>query len=291
LRSNIANAQLDTELSSPAHSLRQERDNAEGQNTRSRFSVLGVPVDAVQIPEVIAWMKVQISQRLECRFIAVTGMHGIVEAQHDPSFLRTLREADLVVPDGAPLVWFARKNGYCLKRRVYGPELQDTFCRVTGASFRHFFYGGAPGVAKRLAELMHQKYGVSIAGTYSPPFRPLTDQEDEDLTKLVSDSNPDVLWVGLSTPKQERWMHAHRNSLRVPVLVGVGAAFDLLTGRVKQAPRWMRERGLEWLYRLWQEPRRLWRRYLIGGSEFAWKAGLAAITARAESLDSCNRNH
>lgn len=242
-----------------------------------RFSVLGVPVDAVQIPQVISWIETQIAKRSGCRFIAVTGMHGIVEAQHDRSFSRTLKDADLVVPDGMPLVWLARREGHELRRRVYGPELQDAFCRETRGKYRHFFYGGAPGVAQHLAEHLRRRYGVCVAGTYTPPFRPLTDEEDQNLVKLISESAPDVLWVGLSTPKQERWMDLHRNSLRVPVLVGVGAAFDILTGRVRQAPLWMREAGLECLFRLLQEPKRLWRRYLIYGSEFAWKACLEEI--------------
>jgi N-acetylglucosaminyldiphosphoundecaprenol N-acetyl-beta-D-mannosaminyltransferase len=204
-------------------------------------------------------------------------MHGVVEAQHDVSFLETLTQADLVVPDGMPLVWFARKRGYALGRRVYGPELLETFCRATGGRYRHFFYGGVPGVAERLADHLLQKYGVSVAGCYAPPFRALNSREDDEIVNLIHESAADVVWVGLSTPKQEWWMHEHRNSLRVPVLVGVGAAFDLLIGRVRQAPPWMQENGVEWLFRLLQEPERLWRRYLIYGSEFAWKAGLEVL--------------
>jgi N-acetylglucosaminyldiphosphoundecaprenol N-acetyl-beta-D-mannosaminyltransferase len=204
-------------------------------------------------------------------------MHGIVEAQHDPCFRSVLENADLVVPDGMPLVWLARKRGHALKRRVYGPELLKSFCQSTGGKHRHFFYGGAPGVAKQLADRLRCQYGVSIAGTYSPPFRALTSEEDNRIVDLIHETAADVVWVGLSTPKQEQWMYQHRNLLRVPVLVGVGAAFDLLTGRVRQAPPWMRERGLEWMFRLLQEPRRLWRRYLIYGSEFAFKASLEVM--------------
>ena len=244
---------------------------------RPRFSVLRVPVDAVQIPEVVTWMETQIARRSGCRFIAVTGMHGVVEAQHDVSFLETLMQADLVVPDGMPLVWFARRHGYALRRRVYGPELLETFCRATGGRYRHFFYGGGPGVAEHVANRLRYKYGVSVAGSYTPPFRALNSREDGEIVNLIHESTADVVWVGLSTPKQEWWMHEHRNSLRVPVLVGVGAAFDLLIGRVRQAPAWMQESGLEWLFRLLQEPQRLWRRYLIYGAEFAWKAGLEVL--------------
>jgi N-acetylglucosaminyldiphosphoundecaprenol N-acetyl-beta-D-mannosaminyltransferase len=236
-----------------------------------------VQVDAVQIPEVISRMEEWIASRSASRFIAVTSMHGIVEAQHDTSFKEILSHADLVVPDGMPLVWFGRKRGYSLERRVYGPELMESFCRATRAKYRHFFYGGAPGVAENLADFLYRQSGACIAGAYSPPFRPLTSGEDDEIVTLIHRAAPDIVWVGLSTPKQERWMFEHRKLLRVSVLVGVGAAFDLLTGRVRQAPRWMRERGLEWMFRLWQEPRRLSRRYLIYGSEFAFKASLEAM--------------
>jgi N-acetylglucosaminyldiphosphoundecaprenol N-acetyl-beta-D-mannosaminyltransferase len=234
-------------------------------------------VDAVQIPDVINQIEVWIADRSPSRFIAVTGMHGIVEAQHDASFKTILKQADLVVPDGMPLVWLGRKCGYPMERRVYGPELTESFCRATHTKYRHFFYGGVPGVADNLADFLHIQSGACIAGTYSPPFRPLTDREDNEIIKRINQAAPDIVWVGLSTPKQERWMFEHRKSLRAPVLVGVGAAFDLLTGRVMQAPRWMREHGLEWLFRLQQEPQRLWRRYLIYGPEFVWKASLEAL--------------
>src|SRR5208337_3821874 len=115
--------------------------------------------------------------------------------------------------------------------------------------YRHFFYGGAPGVAESLAESLRTQYGICVAGVHAPPFRPLTSSEDTDIVKFIHEAAPDVLWVGLSTPKQERWMYEHRNSLSVPVMIGIGAAFDLLTGKVKQAPLWIREGGFEWLFR------------------------------------------
>lgn len=235
------------------------------------FRVLGVRVDAVQIPDAVAWIEKCILRRGACAYIAVTGMHGITEAQHDPRFKETLNSAGLVVPDGYPLVWLGRGKGFpALRRRVYGPELMDTFCAQTAAKrYRHFFYGGAPGVAEDLAArfvLRHR--GLEVAGTYCPPFRELTEQENRQIISAINDARPDVVWVGLSTPKQERWMFAHRAHLNAPVLVGVGAAFDFHTGRVPQAPVWMRERGFEWLFRLSREPRRLWRRYLVGGLQF-----------------------
>lgn len=238
----------------------------------SQFRVLGVRVDAAQIPKVIARMEEWIARREGCRFVAVTGMHGVTEAQHDGKFKEILNAAELVVADGYPLVWLGRRKGFAsLRRRVYGPELMEAFCEQTARKgYRHFFYGGAPGVAKELAERFAERYpGLEVAGTYCPPFRAMTDEEDGEAVAAIEEARADIVWVGLSTPKQERWMFEHRERLSVPVLIGVGAAFDFHTGRVARAPDWMRENGLEWLFRLLQEPRRLWRRYLVYGSQFA----------------------
>ncbi len=244
------------------------------------FKVLGVRVNAVQIPEVVAQMDRWISGKKECHFIAVTGMHGVTEAQHDPSFKQILNSADLVVPDGMPLVWLGRHHGYDLKRRVYGPELMLSFCRITGSKYRHFFWGGVSGVADRLAESLAMQFGINVVGTYSPPFRPLSTEEDEEMLATIHEARSDILWIGLSTPKQEHWMYVHRPKLQVPVIVGVGAAFDLNSGRTKQAPSWMREHGLECVFRLLQEPRRLWRRYLVYGSKFVWSVTLELLSLR-----------
>jgi len=245
------------------------------------FRVLGVPVNAVQIPQVIAWMEQCIHERGRARYVAVTGMHGVTESRQDPEFSTMLKEADLVVPDGMPLVWLGRLRGFShLARRVYGPELMETFCRETGGKYRHFFYGGAPGVADHLAQVEQERHGIRIAGTCCPPFRPLSEEEDRAVIARIHQASPDVVWVGLSTPKQERWMYEHRDKLSVPLMLGVGAAFDLNTGRLKQAPAWMRERGLEWLFRLMAEPKRLWRRYLVQGSRFVWHVLLELAALR-----------
>jgi len=227
------------------------------------FSILGIPVHAVQIPDVVSQIQSWIRSDTNGRYIAVTGMHGIAESQNDIDYRRALGSADLVVPDGMPLVWLGRWHGYSLKRRVYGPELMETFCRETGSTFRHFFYGGGPGTAERLADTLRQRFGIVVAGTYCPPFRPLTQNERKEVAAHVKEVSPHVLWIGMSTPKQEKWMYQTRSELSVPVMLGVGAAFDFHSGKTRQAPAWMRENGLEWLFRLLAEPRRLWRRYLI----------------------------
>jgi N-acetylglucosaminyldiphosphoundecaprenol N-acetyl-beta-D-mannosaminyltransferase len=244
------------------------------------FKVLGVRVNAVQIAHVVAQMENWICERDGCHFIAVTGMHGVTEAQHDPYFKQILNEADLVVPDGMPLVWLGRWHGHRLQRRVYGPELMHAFCRTTGSRYRHYLYGGAPGVPELLGGILQRKYGVNVVGAYSPPFRALTPQEDKEIIDQIHAANPDILWIGLSTPKQERWMFEHRAKLRVPAVAGVGAAFDLNSGRTKQAPAWMRENGLEWSFRLYQEPRRLWRRYVVYGPRFVWHVATELLLLR-----------
>ncbi|HET6145863.1 MAG TPA: WecB/TagA/CpsF family glycosyltransferase [Candidatus Acidoferrales bacterium] len=250
--------------------------------TGPKFSVLGIGVSAVQIGDVVECMQDWIAQRDACHTIAVTGMHGIMEAHHDAAFKDRLKRASLVVPDGMPLVWLARLKGHDLRRRVYGPELMMSFCEISAQKgYRHFLYGGVPGVAEKLAvELVNRFPGLVIAGAYSPPFRPVTSEEDAEMMKMVSAAQPDVLWVGLSTPKQERWMDEHHNLLTVPVLVGVGAAFDIHSGIKKQAPVWMRENGLEWFFRLIQEPKRLWRRYILYGSEFLFWVTLDLLGLR-----------
>lgn len=245
------------------------------------FVVLGVRVHAIQIPAVIARVERWIRKGASGHYVALTGMHGVSEALHDAG-LRALLNAPecLVVADGMPLVWLGRRHGHPMARRVYGPELMESFLRQTRDRYRHFFYGGAPGVADHLTEVMRQRFGARVVGTYCPPFRPLTVDEKRDVVSRIRTAVPDVLWVGLSTPKQERWMSEYLPLLNVPVLIGVGAAFDFHTGRLQQAPVWMRENGLEWLFRLLREPRRLWRRYLINGSQFAWNVSLELLNIK-----------
>jgi N-acetylglucosaminyldiphosphoundecaprenol N-acetyl-beta-D-mannosaminyltransferase len=241
------------------------------------FEVLGVRVHAVQMADAIAQLRGWIRNRETGRYVAVTGMHGVAESRQDRYFRKILNTADLVVPDGMPLVWLGRWHRYSLRQRVTGSELMATFCRETGPLCRHFFYGGAPGVADDLARALHERHGIVVAGTYVPPFRPLTPEEEREVAARVDEAAADVLWVGLSTPKQERWMYEHREKLKVPVMIGVGAAFDMNSGKLRRAPTWMQEHGLEWVFRLVAEPRRLWRRYLVTIPKTAWFVCLELI--------------
>jgi N-acetylglucosaminyldiphosphoundecaprenol N-acetyl-beta-D-mannosaminyltransferase len=241
------------------------------------FEVLGVRVHAVQMPDAIAQLREWIQNRETGRYVAVTGMHGVAESRQDRNFRKVLNTADLVVPDGMPLVWLGRWHRYSLRERVTGSELMAAFCRETGPQCRHFFYGGAPGVADDLGRTLHERYGIVVAGTYVPPFRPLTEGEEREVAARIEEAAADVLWVGLSTPKQERWMYEHRGKLKVPVMIGVGAAFDMNSGKLQRAPGWMQERGLEWLFRLVAEPKRLWKRYLVTIPKTAWFVCLELI--------------
>jgi N-acetylglucosaminyldiphosphoundecaprenol N-acetyl-beta-D-mannosaminyltransferase len=251
---------------------RNEASVERGVASRERFSVLGVRFDVVQIPDVILQMRQWIVRRAGCGYIAVAGMHGITQARHSIEFRQAIADAGLVVADGMPVIWLGRLRGYDLPRRVYGPELMLQFCKETAtAGYRHYLLGGAPDVPEQLARALDKACpGIGIVGTHSPPFRPSTPQEDAAIIENINRAAPDVLWVGLGTPKQEMWMHQHRDKLRVPVMIGVGAAFDFLSSRKRQAPVWMQDRGLEWFFRLMQEPRRLWKRYLVGGSQFVF---------------------
>ena len=208
-------------------------------------------------------------------YVTVTNIHGVGEVQDDPALMEIFGRAMLVTPDGMPMVWMGKLQGFSSIQRVYGPDLMLNLCAGSvEAGFSHFFYGGAPGVAQQLQRNFEKRFpGIRIVGTYTPPFRELNPDEVAELQRLVAEMKPDFFWVGLSTPKQERFMAKYLPLLPdAKIFVGVGAAFDFFTGRVKQAPRWMMKAGLEWFYRLCQEPRRLFKRYAIFIPLFVFRA-------------------
>lgn len=234
-----------------------------------RVNVLGVGVSAINMEQALAIVERWIV-RGERHYICVTGVHGVMESQRDPGLRSIHNRAGLVTPDGMPLVWLGRLWGHASVTRVYGPDLLLAVCQHSQErGYRHFLYGGAERVPQALARNLQARFpGLQIAGTYSPPFRPLTDDEEAQVVEMINEARPDIVWVGLSTPKQEYWMAGHVGKLRASVLIGVGAAFDFHAGLKKQAPLWMQRNGLEWLFRLLAEPGRLWRRYLVNNPLF-----------------------
>jgi N-acetylglucosaminyldiphosphoundecaprenol N-acetyl-beta-D-mannosaminyltransferase len=205
--------------------------------------------------------------------VCVTGVHGIMEAQRDPAFRDVLNRSFLCTPDGMPTVWIGRLRGQRTMRRVYGPDFMLALCRSSVARReRHFLYGGAPGTVERLqTRLQLLVPGIHIVGAHTPPFRDLSQNEEEELIAQVAACRPDIFWVGLSTPKQERFMSSMLHRLDTHLMVGVGAAFDIHAGLLDEAPAWMKTSGLQWLHRLGQEPRRLWKRYLTNNPRFVWQ--------------------
>jgi N-acetylglucosaminyldiphosphoundecaprenol N-acetyl-beta-D-mannosaminyltransferase len=210
--------------------------------------------------------------RCDPHYVCVTTVHGVMESQRDPALQQIHNRAGMVTPDGMPLVWLSRLMGFGYVDRVYGPDLMLAVCQGSvEKGYRHFFYGGAPGVAETLATRLQAQFpGLQVVGVDAPPFQPLSPAEDHAAAEHINAARPDIVWVGISTPKQEHWMASHIGRVSAPVLIGVGAAFDFHAGLKKQAPRWVQRSGLEWLFRLAMEPRRLWRRYLINNPWFLW---------------------
>lgn len=249
-----------------------------GGDLTQRVNVLGVAVSAITMADALARIDQWIATQ-SYAYVCVTGVHGVMESQHDPALRDIHNQAGLVTPDGMPLVWLSRLRGHPHVERVYGPDLMLACCAASiGKGYRHFLYGGGPGVPERLADRLMARFpGLKVVGTWSPPFRELTSSEEQDVVSRIAATRPDIVWVGLSTPKQERWMARFVSRVPAAVLIGVGAAFDLHAGLKKQAPRWLQRAGLEWLFRLSTEPRRLWRRYLVNNPAFVWRILLQSI--------------
>lgn len=247
-----------------------------------RVNVLGVEISVLDQDRAREFL-FEAVRRGNRGYVAVTGVHGVSEAQRDDDFRQILNGALLCTPDGMPMVWMGRLQGKKTIRRVYGPDLMLNLCNHSRAEkFSHFLYGAAPGVADTLARKLQQRFpGLHIVGTFSPPFRDLDDAERLELQRSVHEARPDFFWVGLSTPKQERFMAEYMSILpEAKIFVGVGAAFDLLTGRLRQAPKWMQRCGLEWLFRLSREPKRLAKRYLTNNPLFIVRAVVQLLGLR-----------
>jgi N-acetylglucosaminyldiphosphoundecaprenol N-acetyl-beta-D-mannosaminyltransferase len=227
-----------------------------------REGILGIAVSAIRLDQAVVAIGAWISSR-EQHYVTVTPAHAVMDAYRDPALRKIFNASGLTTPDGMAIVWLLRLHGHRQVERVYGPDLLMAVCRYGLAKgYRHFLYGGEQGVADALGRhLVDRLPELQLVGTWTPPFGPLSEQEDRAELERINTASPDIVWVGLGTPKQERWMATHLGRVAAPVMIGVGAAFDFLSGRKRQAPRWMQRSGLEWLFRLATEPRRLWPRY------------------------------
>lgn len=234
-----------------------------------RIPILGVQISAIHMQQAIdafaEWIRTRSSH-----YVCVTPLHAVMECVDDPTLLPVFNQSGLTTPDGMGVVYLLRMRGCKNVSRVYGPDLMLAACQAgLEPGWRHYFYGGAPGVTEKLTTVLQTRFpGIIIAGCDSPPFRPLTAEEDQSAIERIRTARADIVWVGIGSPRQERWMAEHVSSLNVPVLAGVGAAFDFHAGVKPQAPRWVQRTGLEWLFRLFSEPRRLWKRYLLGYPRF-----------------------
>ncbi|MFC1851336.1 WecB/TagA/CpsF family glycosyltransferase [candidate division CSSED10-310 bacterium] len=239
---------------------------------QDKINILGAHINPLSPAETLELMMQWIKDR-ERHYICVCAVHIIMECLHNHHLQQMVNQASLAVPDGMPLVWVSKLYGYRNVRRVYGPNLMLSFCELAAQkNFTNFLLGGAVGQPEILAHNLTTRFpGLKIAGYNATPKRPIPEAENKKLIEEINACNPDVVWVGMGTPFQEYWVGANRSSLNAPILIGVGAAFDIHSKRVYQAPTWLQRLGLEWMFRLIQEPRRLWRRYLIGNPLFVWK--------------------
>jgi len=238
-------------------------------------------VDAVDMPGAVRKLCAAASAQ-QGGYVCVTGVHGVMESQRDEALREIHNQSLLTTPDGMPMVWMGQLQGFREMRRVYGPTLMLEVCRESVQhSFTHFLLGGIPGRVEELEQELERRFpGIAIVGVETPPFRTYTSDEELALVARVQALRPSFVWIGLSTPKQERLAARLSSFLPDVILLGVGAAFDMHAGRLRQAPAWMQALGLEWLFRLAIEPRRLWRRYLRNNPEFAFRAAAQIILHR-----------
>ncbi len=251
-----------------------------------RGNILGVGVSAINMPQALqaieGWMDARTPQ-----YVCVTPAHAVMECHDHPEIKSIYNQSGLTTPDGMSIVWLLKLFGFPHVDRVYGPDLMLEVCRSSqDKGYKHYFYGGAPGVADQLAKKLLKRFPeLKIVGLESPPFRELTDAENQEMIKRIQSAAPDIIWVGIGSPRQEKWMSRHLKDLGVPVLIGVGAAFDFLSGNKPQAPRWVQRSGMEWFYRLLSEPRRLWKRYMLNYPRFIVLVCMQLLGIRKFNMD------
>jgi N-acetylglucosaminyldiphosphoundecaprenol N-acetyl-beta-D-mannosaminyltransferase len=253
-------------------------DNYDNETGRELHGVIGTPIDAltwgIAMGRLHKW-----ALGPESRYVCICNVHSVVTARQDLGFAQVVREADMATPDGAPVAWLMRKLGAQGQQRINGPDLMWRYCAQAAKRDESIYlYGGQQKTLDILERKLLEAFpGLQIAGAYSPPFRQLSAEEDNQIVETINASGAGTVWVSLGCPKQEQWMAAHRGRIHA-VMVGVGAAFDYHAGTIKRAPLWMQQSGLEWLHRLASEPRRLWKRYLVTNSLFIWYAARQLLT-------------
>jgi exopolysaccharide biosynthesis WecB/TagA/CpsF family protein len=237
--------------------------------TSDRVDVLGIHVSVTNLDHTVGAFAGWI-ERGERQLVCVTDMNALLHARADARLTEVYNTSGLTVPDGMPLVWAGQRAGFEEMDRVAGPDLLErVLAEAADRGWTQYFYGGAEGVAEELRERFQERHpALKVVGVECPPYRELTDAEDAETVARMNEARPDIVWIGLGAPKQERWMADHRDRLNATILIGVGAAFDFHTGRLDRAPYWMQRSGLEWSYRLYKEPRRLWKRYVLGIPRF-----------------------
>jgi N-acetylglucosaminyldiphosphoundecaprenol N-acetyl-beta-D-mannosaminyltransferase len=257
--------------------------NSKKINEGNILEFRGSKINIIEMPEVLQvmqnWIK---NERQKLHWIIVTGMHGIAEANKNKEFKKILSLADLWVPDGISLIWLARLKGLSAKERISGADLmKDFFIASQKDNFNNYFYGDTPETLNLLSKKIKENFPrLKVAGYFSPPFKVLSEREEQEIIDKINNAKPDILWVALGLPKQERWIYKNREKLKVPVVVGVGAAFKFLSGSVKRAPKWVGSMGLEWLWRLVFEFKTTWKRVFVAGPYFLWLVILDLVSTK-----------
>lgn len=235
-------------------------------------NILGVDIAAIDMQWLLNFVDKNIGE-LSGDYICVSNVHTTVTAYEDKEYCKIQNGGIMAIPDGGPLSSVGHKRGFKNMKRTTGPSLMEEIFKISASKgYRHFFYGSTEETLKVLKKKLSEQYpDIKIVGMYSPPFRTLSNKEDDEIVKIINESAPDFIWVGLGAPKQEKWMASHQGRV-TGLMVGVGAGFDYFAGNIKRAPEWMQKNNLEWLYRLMQEPRRLFKRYFITNTKFIWNA-------------------
>ena len=254
-------------------SLNGDLVNKKNHSGKKSFKFFGNEINVVTVEETLENMSEWIKRDpTKLHWMVGKDMNGAVQGERQADFKYILKFVDLFTPDGIPFVWIARLKGFNIKKRVPGPDIMAGFFKTAEKEgFSNYFYGDTADTLQALKIKLLEKFpNLRIAGSYSPPFRNISEEEDKEIIEKINQARPDVLWVGLGVPKQEKWIFEHRDKLKVPVVMGVGAAFKFLSGEIKRAPRWIGDLGFEWLWRLFREPKRMWKRVFIDGPVFLW---------------------